>query len=896
MIARSGMRQREHLLSLWARDRLAKRETVSWAIDALMKIRGRLGSETVPLFEFLDSHATQNANLSQEVKTLWRLFHEVARESTHDLNYLNLFALKDKIQDGTVRKEDMDVVVNSTRPRLRAKELSDWMDRKQQESTDERPLAWVHWNFETVFRSSDLSSTRLGHAELSKLSTDILSHLLERGTSALKDALASARAIDWLNEERDLPNLLVHRVFIPKEAEGNPSLGDEDEDDDADADKYNDNFVPLVRLIGEAFDVLKDNDPVAATRISASWRDQTGGLFVRLSAFSLWFRNTGHGMVVASFLRGLEENAFWRWMVFPEVATLRALRWADLQPNDKADLETRLLAGPTNQAFPSEEDAPKEEIEYHRDHELARLVDAGVTDSDLIVGLVQSRRQRDDKFPRLVTAVETGLPGARVTWVPEGHADKFDDVHPSKLLEELANDESQFGMGNDAEALAKTPDGKRRILDALINFRGEGQFALKGWNLLLSYAHEKSEDASADSELVEAIARAALALPSPLFSAIADRLSYWIDAADEKVPRFEGAHRLWFALLPYAAQIAEDKASSPDQDGTGIDLTSAALNEPLGHLLSFFLRRCPTIPKEDTYPILPQDFVVALRKLKGRARELLVNRMAIQMNYFSRADRAWLDEFVIRPMLTNGIESDRIWEGVAKYSAVPRSVWSTIQLDAFKRLSSPQLSPEARRRLAEMCVILWVWSKNPQNSTEVDTANLRTAFGLANDDVRSAAAWQFATLFRSKIEETEPKDGEKDRRLWPQIGEAFFEEVWPLEPALQSAQSSKDFARIPASVGLSHFARALDVILPFLQPFEVWDVHGGFDLDIKQAKTEQIISAYPDETLTLLAASISEHQQHFVFDLGGILSAIVAARPQLQRDHRMRFLRKLAKQ
>lgn len=895
MIARNGMQQREHLLSLWAQDRLAERETVSWAIDALMKIRGRLGSETVALFEFLDSHANRSAHLSQEIKKLWHLFHEVAKESAHDLNYLNLYALKDKIKDGAVQREDIDVVVNSIRPRLRAKELSDWMEREQQELTGERPLGWVRWNFETAFRSSDLSSVRLGRAELSSLSTDILSHLLERGTGALKDALTHARAIDWLSEDRDLPNLLVHRVFVPEEAEGNHH-SDVDDGDEGDADKYNDNFAPIVRLIAEAFDSLKNSDPVAAMRINVSWKDQGGGLFLRLLAFSFWFRSTGHERDVASFLMGLEDDAFWRWMVFPEVATLRALRWNDLQPNDRASLEARLLAGPTNQAFPSEDEIPEDAIEYHRVHELARLVDAGAVISLPLVNLVESHRQRDAKFPRLVAAVETGLPGARVTWVPEGHADKFDDVHPSKLLEELTKQEHQFGMGNDAEAFARTFDGKRRILEALTTFGGEEEVVLEGWNLLLSYGHEKSEDISADSEMVEGIARAALALPTSLFAAIADRLSYWIDAADEKVPRFEGAEKLWFALLPHAAQAAEDKASLPNQDSPGIDLTSAALNEPLGHLLSFFVRRCPTIPKEETHSPLPEDYVVELKKLKGRAKELLINRMAIQMNYFARADRAWLDEFVIRPMLTTGIESDRIWEAFAKYSAVPRSVvWDTIQPVVFKRLGSPQLSPEARRRLAEMCVILWVWSKNPQNNMTVDTANLRAAFGLANDDVRSAAAWQFSTLFHSKTEQTDPKEGEKDLRLWPQIGEAFFAEVWPLEPALQSAQSSKDFARLPASVGLNHFAEALDVVLPFLQPFEVWDVANAFRLDAKQSTTERIVSAYPDEALTLLSACISERQQHFVYDLGTILSAIVAARPQLQRDHRMRFLRKLVK-
>jgi hypothetical protein len=377
------------------------------------------------------------------------------------------------------------------------------------------------------------------------------------------------------------------------------------------------------------------------------------------------------------------------------------------------------------------------------------------------------------------------------------------------------------------------------------------------------------------------------------FGWIADQLSYWIDAADEKAPRFNGSNELWFALLPHAAGQAE-KTSELSTIGSDTDLTTAALNEPLGHLLSFFVRRCPTMPAEGERPPLPLTFIAELKKLSGRARELLANRLAIQMNYFALADKDWLTELVIDPMTKDGGESDKIWEAFTKYGRVPPpQVWLQLQHYAFRRLSSPNLSPEAKRRLAEMNVVIWIWSKDNKSRFEVDTARMRTAFGLANDDVRAAVAWQFSTMFRSKADAEEGDVELETFHPWPKFGRAFFKEIWPLEPALQSAQSANDFARVPSLVGVKYFGEALTVLLPYLLPFEVWSVHSDFELDPKEQITMEILKHFPAEALILLSACISERQQHGVFELEGVLDQITAARPELQKDNRTRALRRL---
>lgn len=702
MAQQQDLSQRDYLLSLGARDRLAERETVSWAIGALMKIRGNIGTELVPLFVFLDAYANKS-ELPDSVKLLWHLFKKVAQESVYQEDIRSIYDLKEKFTQRNILSEDVDQLIACFRPRLKAKEHSQWASSRS--ASSDNPLEWVHWDFEIALHSSSLSGARPNRKQLASLSVDLLSRIIVSGTSALKDAFSLARQIGLLGQDRDVPNLLVHRVFVPKrESEA------ADDQDNYDSDEHNDSFVPIVRLLSELFDALTEKDAAAAKTAADLWRNESGGLFLRLFAFAAWHSDVQTGRSVAQFLEGLSDNAFWQWHSFPEIATLRAMRWDDMSSDLREPLERRLLDGPPERNISEEDGVPERAINLPRDHELARIVDAASDVPLEFRQIVSSRRLTDPEFPKLVPRVEVGLPNTRAWWVGEGSPEKFKDVPTSELLEELANYKSSFGEGDDAEAFAKNIEGKRRILDALEIGTSEEDVAEKGWRLLLSYSNVKDDDPQNDRIIVERIATLAFKLSPTLFGRIADQLSYWIDAADEKTPRFEGSNELWFALLPYAASQAERISESTSK--SDIDLTIAALNEPLGHLLSFFMRRCPTIPAAGGRPAMPLTFITELKKLSGRARELVANRLAIQMNYFALADKEWLTELVIDPMKQEGSESDKIWEAFTKYSRVPPPLmWQQLQHYAFRRLSSLRLSPEAKRRLAEMNVVIWIWSK-----------------------------------------------------------------------------------------------------------------------------------------------------------------------------------------
>jgi hypothetical protein len=183
-----------------------------------------------------------------------------------------------------------------------------------------------------------------------------------------------------------------------------------------------------------------------------------------------------------------------------------------------------------------------------------------------------------------------------------------------------------------------------------------------------------------------------------------------------------------------------------------------------------------------------------------------------------------------------------------------------------------------------MAIIAWSASKTEPQSYAVNTPALRRALSIATDDVRSSAAWEFATFFRH-IEKNDKSVPPKENP-WPRLGTSFFKEVWPLEPALQSGNSANDFARIPVRTGSEHYPEAIRTVLPYLRPFKVWDVDTDLGLDVE---AQYLVKRYPGETLALIDACVG-NDWGIVYRLGPILAVIRQSRSELSRDPRMRRL------
>jgi hypothetical protein len=253
----------------------------------------------------------------------------------------------------------------------------------------------------------------------------------------------------------------------------------------------------------------------------------------------------------------------------------------------REQIANRLITGPPRDDFDPDREISEETLSYWRDHEIARVVDNNQDVPGTFLDLIRDRRASDTDFPDDVPAVETGASGLRFQGVPDGDPKAFSNVSDANLIAALANAtrDRPFGEGNNAEAYARK--NRRRLVDLLAQRKNTDEDTATVWELALSYPHDKPDDVEDARPTAERIAKRALEMHDELFERVLDQLCYWLDATDELLKDFSGAALLWERLLPVSArrentQIMSDAANEAD-------LSSAALNVPLGHLISFFL-------------------------------------------------------------------------------------------------------------------------------------------------------------------------------------------------------------------------------------------------------------------------------------------------------------------
>jgi hypothetical protein len=136
-----------------------------------------------------------------------------------------------------------------------------------------------------------------------------------------------------------------------------PSVSQADESKDPDA--YHRGIAPSVKLLCAVVARIADLDAGTAQAFLLRWRLDGSPVHVRLwSAISRNAQLTSANQVGA-FLQELDDRKFWDLHVFPEIAELRATRFADLDRKARKVIAERIRKGPPRDHWPKKAEATK---------------------------------------------------------------------------------------------------------------------------------------------------------------------------------------------------------------------------------------------------------------------------------------------------------------------------------------------------------------------------------------------------------------------------------------------------------------------------------------------------------------------------------------------------------
>jgi hypothetical protein len=197
------------------------------------------------------------------------------------------------------------------------------------------------------------------------------------------------------------------------------------------------------------------------------------------------------------------------------------------------------------------------------------------------------------------------------------------------------------------------------------------------WQEVLRLQRQSPEVAGAAAEASKQAAkvlRLLNSLPDEVLAMMADALSDWMASWVESLKTDPLFAVLWLRAWPAAVAVTNQRTPPEDEDISGLfgdsesdqgeRLETAALNTPVGHMMTAFLGMLPRSLKEPPHPFASDP----LRRMRdaaagaeGQARLQVLYRFLSHLEYMRHADQEWTDRSLLNPLNNAGTAEIEIW-------------------------------------------------------------------------------------------------------------------------------------------------------------------------------------------------------------------------------------------
>ncbi len=878
--------------------RLEKKETVEWALHLLP---GDLIKRHA-ILELLSR--PEGTNLREPWRSTWRLIQESWNEPAVDRYGIQPVMVQDRIRSGERSGALVSAIVDLVAPRLKVDKYQSW--HAQFYGLRESPRTFRDLLLATITSGDEIHSTsrQLASALAQLDEGEFLLSLANALDAAVLRGLGIARRIGWMRV-----HLYLRRVHYVTE----PESGEEDRV----LDGGGPGFAPSVKLLYAVVSRLFDIDGPSALGFVRRWKHTDSPMHLRLwAAMSRDSRITPAGEVGEFFLQ-LDFGVFWDVNHHPEIAELRARRFAEFDDTTQKAVIRRIRRRPPRNLWRGHLGA--DQIEQARLYwvvrELKRIEIAGAALSQ------RAKEWLDSKIGQFPDLVEMDR-------IDEGFLDldsprgELVAEHPDRSLDNLQGDarlqvlEGAFGTGNVASRRAASNFGFSA--DAWLAEKGNSISVLSDiestadcgaqypvvWERF-GWVHSPPSDKSQENEArdLSSEARRVLALilelPDDVITKAIQGISNWLDSWKQQLFSARNWPVVWHRVWPRAVE-ATNAMQSPDEEP---DLNVVAqtnsddpmdldtLNTPVGKLVGVFLAACPNLNKEPRPFDGADDFAVLREKIidaNGRSELIAKHRMIEALDYFLRSDEEWTQEHLIEPLRADDSEALALWRAVGRRTRVAH-VLEVIGNDMAYRATDPRLGRKTRRSLAFSVVIDSLHALRGRRNSKVTRERIQQMIRLLEDEVRAYCA---GAIVRFVNAEHQPPGPVSKEDLFQSVARPFLETIWPQERSLASSSVSEKLAELPVAAG-QEFAEAAITIERFLTPFDCWSLRSYDFHNAGERPTLAMINEEPKARalLRLLDLTISRADNATIpYYLGDALEQIRRIAPTLVQSEAYRRL------
>lgn len=879
--------------------RLSERSTVEWAL--------RLEEADIDKRAAIEAalRGPSGQVIADPWLTAWRLIEESWRDhGARSQRASDVFEAARWLAAGDRSGELVSAIVDLVRPRLKVEPLSKLDVTYGRVRT--RPQA-IRDLLKASLESGDVVDPTDLHLD-SVLEISFLVELANELSSAVNRGLAIAARIEGETSFWRLGGL--NRVwYVPlherRETEHEP-------------DEFSHGIAPSVKLLLAVVTRIGNLSRDVALGYARQWQIQGSAVHTRLWAGLAGNTRLLSGEDVGRFLLVADDEVFWNLSLYPEVAALRAVRFADLSSADRTAVLRRIEKGPPRSNWPSraENSMVIREQEFVRLRELRRIeVASGLRLETAASELLESPPQFDQL--RGMTRVDEGFPGTqKATWVAPNPDDRFAYLEGEERLIELDKalatrrsvwDDDPARRAADWMSL---PGNCKKVLGDLQEAakRGARHFPNVwerfGWIDSADNPENQDQAESGRSRHVESVLELIDPLPSSTMRAAIEGISYWMNSWAKHFVSADLAHRVWLKLWPIAVEATNAQQLEDQQPSLSVVVKSSAhedldtLNTAAGRLVGAFLSMCPSVtpgtaPFERSSLKKMRDVAVAA---SGRSGLIARYRMIESLKWFLIADEAWAKAELIAPLEGDGVEAQALWRAVAR-RALSRSEIEILGDAIATRSVDLSLGRQTRESLIFSLVIDSLHSLWDGRSPSISSVVLTQALRGVEDEVRATAA----AVVKRFVGEMAGTKGNGTVEATPEAlartaAVPFIEKVWPRDLSLTTPGVARALAQLPSASGAA-FVDVVNAVERLLVPFNSWSmVDYGLWSSGGPEKLASVVDnpSKAEALLRLLHATINRTEGGTVpMDLGDVLDHVRNVAPKLSDSQAFRDLRSL---
>jgi hypothetical protein len=882
--------------------RLEERATVNWALNLKPKDKFK----QLALIDLLDR--SDGLKINEPWRTAWRLIEEFWNVSDIEVNTsMDEYHLKERLSTGDRSGALVAAIVNLVAPQLKVKPFSD-IDLYY------RTLPKHPKNIEEMFSTSLTSGKIIDPDELGL--SDVtdkpflmsLAHALD---AAVVSGLDIARRVGWDGEHHFWQLGQLNRVYYVPDAD---RVNGEDE-----PDEFNQGIAPSVKLLHYVVARLSNIDITSAVEFVCRWKLIKSPVHQRLWAALSRDPGVTDAKEVGMFLLPLENNRFWDLQNYPEIAELRAKRFAELEAKEQKILTARIRKRPPRNIWPKKADY--EQVENARFscaiRELLRIEIAGATLPEGDKSWVDTRIH---EFPELakMNRIDDGfsytLKARFVAPNPDNQYDLLIGEQRLQALEvslKLARRVWDNDPAERASDWIRLPGNINKVLLDLESSTDAGvAYAMVwenfGWTHSPNIQQNENTTPRDVSDECARVLRILEILPEVTVRQAIDGISHWFSTWQKLIVMQPEWYKIWFKLWPIAIEITNAKKPVEEEIELNAILQQPenkepkrldTLNNPVGKLVGVFLSACPNLRKKK------QPFAVGgvLRRIRdmiidatGPSGLIAHHRMIEALPYFLIADRKWAQPHLVAPLTATNTDGNALWHAIARRTQF-YDVLKVIGGPMVERATNLELGRESRKSLVFSLIIETLYSFYEKRDPAVPRYQITQMIRSLDDEVRVYAAETVQLFVRDLSKQQDGKTAlSTPEHLFSSAAKPFLEEVWPQERSLVTLGVSRALADLPATAR-GAFVEAVDSIKRFLLPFDCWSMHnyGLYGEEGDKAKLTVLIDTKlkAAKFLQLLNLTIGTSEGSVIpHDLADALDQIRSIAPNLVEDHVFRRL------